>query len=118
MPLINQTYKQVAKKAIVTPNAEETLYTVPAATAVIGQIVAANTSTINNLLFSVGVISGGGASSAADWLQWDVTLVPGEIWAFSGVTLNATDKVVVRSNFTSTTVGTGVIFQIYGELQI
>jgi hypothetical protein len=118
MPFINQTYKQIAKKGIVAANTEETLYTVPASSAVVGQIVAANTTPGSNLTFSLAIVSGGGSATPSDWIAYDVTLTPGEIWTFTGVTLNAADQVKVRSNQVSNvTVATGIIFHIYGELQ-
>ena len=116
MVFTNQTYSQVAKHAIAIASTEEILYTVPAGTAVIGQIFAVNTSSTLNRTFRVSISSGGGATAAADYLAYDVSLVPGESWDFTGATLNAADVVRVYSNATSTTAGTGVIFQIYGEL--
>ena len=116
MVFTNQTYSQVAKHAMVAANTEEILYTVPANTAVIGQVFAVNTSTTLNRTFRVSISSGGGATVAADYLAYDVSLAPGESWDFTGATLNATDVVRVYSSAISTTAGTGVIFQIYGEL--
>lgn len=111
------TYKQVAKHAIAAANTEESLYVVPASTMVVGQIVVANTSTSSNRAFRVAIVSGGGSAGAADFIAYDSPLVPGECWTFSGVTLNAGDEVRVQSDATSTTAGTGCIFQIYGEVQ-
>lgn len=117
MSFSNQTYKQIAKRAIAAANTEESLYVVPALSAVVGQLIAANTSTSNNRSFRVAVVSGGGSAGAADFLAYDVTITPGETWVLGGLTLNAADEVRVQSNATSTTAGTGIIFQIYGELQ-
>lgn len=110
-------YKQVAKRAIVASNTEESLYIVPAATVVVGQLIVANTSTLNNRKFRVAVVSGGGAATAADFIVYDTSLTPGETWAITGLTLNAADEIRVQSDSTSTTSGTGVIFQLYGEIQ-
>lgn len=116
MAFSTQTYKQVAKRAIVAANTEESLYVVPALSAVIGQLIAANTSTSNNRTFRVAVVSGGGSATAGDFLAYDVTITPGETWVLGGLTLNAADEIRVQSNATSTTAGTGIIFQLYGEL--
>jgi len=116
MAFSNQTYKQIAKHAIAAANTEESLYVVPASSAVIGQLVAANTSTSSNRTFRVAVVSGGGSAGAADFIAYDVTITPGETWVFGGLTLNAADEIRVQSSATSTTAGTGIIFQLYGEL--
>jgi uncharacterized protein YabN with tetrapyrrole methylase and pyrophosphatase domain len=111
-----QTYKQIAKHVMAAANTEEVLYTVPASSAVIGQIIAVNTSTTLNRTFRVSISSGGGATAAADYLAYDISLAPGESWQFQGATLNAADVVRVYADAISTTAGTGMVFQIYGEL--
>jgi len=109
------SYKQIANHAISAANTEETFYTVPASTEVVGQVIVTNTSTSNNRTFRLAVISGGGATSAADYLAYDIALVPGESWVVAGLTLAATDVLRVESDATSTTAGTGIVFQLYGE---
>lgn len=110
-------YSQIAKHAIAAANTEESLYVVPAATVVVGQLVVANTSTLNNRKFRVAVVSGGGSAAAADFIVYDSSLTPGETWTMTGITLSASDEIRVQSDSTSTTSGTGVIFQLYGEIQ-
>jgi len=114
MPLV---YGQIAAKAITVADTDEVLYTVPAATDyVVGQVIVTNTST-NNRTFRLAVTSGGGAASAEDYLAYDVTLTPQEVWSLSGITITENDVIRVRSDATSSTAGTGIIFQIYGELK-
>jgi hypothetical protein len=108
-------YGQWAAKTISAANTEESAYVVAAATKIVGQIIVANTSTSNNRTFRLAIVSGGGSAAAKDYLAYDVTIVPGETVTYSGLTLNAADEIRVQSNATSTTAGTGVIFQIYGE---
>jgi hypothetical protein len=116
MPFTSQVYKQIAKATITTANTEQSLYVVPALSAVVGQIYAVNNSTTLNRTLRVAVVSGGGTATAGDWLVYDVSLAPGESWQFTGATLNAADEVRIQSNASSVTAGTGVVVQIYGEL--
>jgi len=114
MPL---SYGQVAAKSITAANTDETFYTVPASTSVVGQLIVTNTSTSVNRTFRLAITSGGGAATAKDYLAYDITLVPQEAWVLQGLTLNATDIIRVRSDATSSTAGTGIIFQLYGEVK-
>lgn len=110
-------YRQIAAKIIVAANTEESMYVVPASTVAIGQVIVANTSTTNNRTFRFAVVSGGGIAGAKDFLAFDISLVPGETWVVTGLTLAAADEIRVRSDATSSTAGTGLVFQFYGEIQ-
>jgi hypothetical protein len=107
-------YTQVAAKALTAANTEESMYVVPASTAVVGWIGVFNTGT-GNRTFRLAIVSGGGSAGAADYVAYDVSLTPGESWDITGLTLAATDEIRVESDATSTTAGTGVIFHLYGE---
>lgn len=112
MPL---SYKQIAAKSISSANTEESMYVVPASTEVVGWIAVANTSTSSNRTFRLAIVTGGGVAAAEDFLAYDLTLTPGEVWDATGLTLAATDEIRVQSDATSSTAGTGIIFHLYGE---
>lgn len=109
-------YKQIAAKAIVAADTDESLYTVPVSNRVVGQLIIMNTSAINNRTFRVAVVADGDTLGAEHYIAYDSILVPGEIVTISGLTIGAGDEIVVRSNANSTTPGTGIVFQFYGEL--
>lgn len=111
------SYSQVATKTISSANTEESMYVVPSGKTVIGQIIVANTSTTNNRKFRLAIVSGGGSAGAADFLAYDVTLTPGETWTVTGITITASDEIRVQSDATSSTAGTGIVYQLYGEIQ-
>lgn len=113
MPL---AYKQIAVKSIAVADTEESMYTVPASTEIVGWIAVANTSTTTNRTFRLAIVAGGGAAAAEDFIAYDVTLTPGETWDVTGLTLEATDEIRVESDATSSTAGTGIIFHLYGEI--
>lgn len=108
-------YQQIFAFSLAAGSTLYTPYTVPASTKVIGQILVANTSTTNNRTFRLAIVSGGGTAIAEDYLAYDITLVPGEIWQVTGLTLNAADEIKVRGDASSSSEGTGIIFQMYGE---
>ena len=109
-------YQKIASKTIAVADTDETFYTVSASQRVVGQIIASNTSTTQNRNFRLAVVENGGSLSADHFLAFDIILTPGEIVTISGLTLGAGDFVVVRSDAISSTAGTGMTFQLYGEL--
>lgn len=109
------SYQQIAAKSISVANSEESMYVVPASTEVVGQVIVSNQSANNNRSFRLAFVSGGGAAAPEDFLAYDVTLTPGELWAVTGVTLTATDEIRVQSDATSTAAGNGIVFHFYGE---
>ena len=108
-------YTQLAAKSIAAANTEESMYVVPASTEVVGQVIISNTDANNNRSFRLAVVSGGGAAASEDFLAYDISLTPGELWAVTGLTLAAADELRVQSDATSSTAGTGIIFHLYGE---
>ena len=111
-------YSQIAASGSIAADTDETLYTVPTSNRVVGQLLVTNTSSVANRTFRLAVRGNGGdALAAKHYIAYDVTLTPGEVVSFSGVTLEAGDIIMARSDaISNTTAGTGIIFQLYGEL--
>lgn len=109
-------YKQIEAKAIAVADTDETFYTVSASQRVVGQMIVANTSSSNNRTFRVAVVGDGDTLGAEHYITYDSILVAGEIVTISGLTLGAGDSIIIRSDAASTTPGTGLTFQLYGEL--
>lgn len=109
-------YRQIEAKAISVADTNETFYTVAASNRVVGQVIVANTSTTNNRTFRLAVVASGDTLGAEHYLAYDITLTPGETATYSGLTLGEGDSITVRSDSASTTAGTGIVFQLYGEL--
>lgn len=103
--------------AVVAANTDTGLYTVPASTTAVGQFIASNGSSANRT-FRMAVITGAGIGSVAagDYLVYDRVLVPGEVFAITGLTLNAADTILVRSDANGGA-PSGVSFHFYGEEQ-
>lgn len=110
-------YKLITAKAIDAADTDETMYTVASSQRVVGQVIAANTSDSNNRTFRLAVVESGGTLGSEHYLAYDITLTPGEIVTFSGLTLGEGDEITVRSDaISSSTPGTGMTFHLYGEL--
>ena len=109
-------YKRLGS-AVVVAITNTALYTVPASTTTVAQFIATNTSQTNaTFRFAIIVNAGISSVSAGDYLVYDRTLVPGEVFSLSGLTMNAGDTMMVQSNVAGGG-GTGLNFQAYGEEQ-
>ena len=109
-------YKILGQVTVVA-NVNTVLYTPGAGKKAIVQVMVSNTNPTNNIKFRLAVVAGGGSPAANHYLVYDQEAVPGETVYYTGITIQNSDSIVVRSDTTSTTVGTGIVFQAYGEEQ-
>lgn len=88
-----------------------TLYTVPASTeAIVSTITACNTTT-GDATFRIFVVPTAGTAGVGNALFYDGDLVANSTISFTlGLTLDATDSIVVRSS-----VGSAITFQAFGS---
>jgi hypothetical protein len=85
-----------------------TLYTVPAATQFVGQIVAANTSATPTAI-RVSVQIAAAADNIKQYITYDTPIAANDVITIGGVALNATDVVKVYNTLAT------VSFSIMGQ---
>jgi len=114
--IMSLAYKLIANIAISTINTDLTMYTVPADSRVVGQIIISNQSSVNNRIFRLALVPNGETLGAKHHIYYDASLTPHEILVIQGLTLGDGDKIVIRTDTDSATPGTGIVATLMGEL--
>lgn len=109
-------YGQIAAYVNTTAGLNQTAYTVPASNRFVGQIIVVNTSPSTSRSYRLAILKSGDSIGAEHYVAYDAELLPQESTTVTGVTLGAGDQVILYSDFLATTAGTGIVLQMYGEL--
>jgi len=111
-------YKQQAADGVTLANTDQTLFTVPANQNFVGQVLIVNQDPSNNRTFKIAIVAGGGAPAAEDYIWFNAPTTPHELLTINGLTLEGGDEIHIESDkISNVTPGTGVVFQVYGEVQ-